>query len=149
MSSSRPFQWYHSEADPIWPDGTFEQQRFITERNCPDIPRYTYLVRFRVYHSIRFQITYWYLYAVHTLLRIRIRIRIHRLETKERHRIVYRNPAGNYPQIGPIYKNSLDWSSSQKNSCSVPYLLNSQLNFWPPGNFAMFYFTIGFRKDVV
>jgi hypothetical protein len=23
MSFSRPFQWYHSHADPIWPDGTF------------------------------------------------------------------------------------------------------------------------------
>ncbi len=25
MSFSRPFQWYHSHADPIWPDGTFKQ----------------------------------------------------------------------------------------------------------------------------
>ena len=24
MSFSRPFQWYHSHADPIWPDGTFK-----------------------------------------------------------------------------------------------------------------------------
>jgi hypothetical protein len=23
MSYSRPFQWYHSHADTIWPDGTF------------------------------------------------------------------------------------------------------------------------------
>ncbi len=23
MSFSRPIQWYHSHADPIWPDGTF------------------------------------------------------------------------------------------------------------------------------
>ncbi len=23
MSFSRPMQWYHSHADPIWPDGTF------------------------------------------------------------------------------------------------------------------------------
>ncbi len=23
MSFSRPIQWYHSRADPIWPDGTF------------------------------------------------------------------------------------------------------------------------------
>jgi hypothetical protein len=22
MSFSRPIQWYHSHADPIWPDGT-------------------------------------------------------------------------------------------------------------------------------
>ncbi len=24
MSFSRPIQWYHSHADPIWPDGTFD-----------------------------------------------------------------------------------------------------------------------------
>ncbi len=24
MSFSRPNQWYHSHADPIWPDGTFK-----------------------------------------------------------------------------------------------------------------------------
>jgi hypothetical protein len=24
MSISRPIQWYHSHADPIWPDGTFK-----------------------------------------------------------------------------------------------------------------------------
>jgi hypothetical protein len=24
MSFSRPIQWYHSHADPIWPDGTFK-----------------------------------------------------------------------------------------------------------------------------
>ncbi len=24
MSFSRPNQWYHSHADPIWPDGTFQ-----------------------------------------------------------------------------------------------------------------------------
>jgi hypothetical protein len=24
MLFSRPIQWYHSHADPIWPDGTFE-----------------------------------------------------------------------------------------------------------------------------
>ncbi len=23
MSFSRPIKWYHSHADPIWPDGTF------------------------------------------------------------------------------------------------------------------------------
>jgi hypothetical protein len=23
MSFSRPFQWYHSNADPTWPDGSF------------------------------------------------------------------------------------------------------------------------------
>ena len=23
MSFSGPIQWYHSHADPIWPDGTF------------------------------------------------------------------------------------------------------------------------------
>ncbi len=25
MSFSRPFQWYHSRADLIWPDGTFKK----------------------------------------------------------------------------------------------------------------------------
>jgi hypothetical protein len=29
MSFSRPIQWYHSYADPIWPDGTFNQFHFI------------------------------------------------------------------------------------------------------------------------
>ncbi len=24
MSFLRPIQWYHSQADPIWPDGTFK-----------------------------------------------------------------------------------------------------------------------------
>ncbi len=24
MSFLRPIQWYHSHADPIWPDGTFK-----------------------------------------------------------------------------------------------------------------------------
>ncbi len=24
MSFSRPIQWYHSHADPIWPDGSFK-----------------------------------------------------------------------------------------------------------------------------
>jgi hypothetical protein len=24
MTISRPFQWYHSHADPIWPDNTFK-----------------------------------------------------------------------------------------------------------------------------
>jgi hypothetical protein len=31
MSFSRPIQWYHCHADPIWPDGTFES--FITEKS--------------------------------------------------------------------------------------------------------------------
>ncbi len=26
MSFLRAFQWYHSPADPIWPDGTFKGQ---------------------------------------------------------------------------------------------------------------------------
>jgi hypothetical protein len=26
MSFLRAFQWYHSHADPIWPDGTFKIQ---------------------------------------------------------------------------------------------------------------------------
>ncbi len=26
MSFSRPIQWYHSHADPIWPDGTFNMK---------------------------------------------------------------------------------------------------------------------------
>ncbi len=25
MSFSRAIQWYHSHADPIWPDGTFNE----------------------------------------------------------------------------------------------------------------------------
>ncbi len=25
MFFSRPIQWYHSHADPIWPDGTFNE----------------------------------------------------------------------------------------------------------------------------
>jgi len=27
MSFSRPIQWYHSPADPIWPDGTFKDRK--------------------------------------------------------------------------------------------------------------------------
>ncbi len=27
MAFSRPIQWYHSHADPIWPDGTFNCRR--------------------------------------------------------------------------------------------------------------------------
>jgi hypothetical protein len=26
MSFSRPIQWYHSHADPIWPEGTFKSK---------------------------------------------------------------------------------------------------------------------------
>jgi hypothetical protein len=25
MSFSKPIQWYHSHADPVWPDGTFKE----------------------------------------------------------------------------------------------------------------------------
>jgi len=28
MSFLRPIQWYHSHADPIWPDGTFKNPNF-------------------------------------------------------------------------------------------------------------------------
>jgi hypothetical protein len=28
MSFSRPIQWYHSRADPIWPDSTFKTHLF-------------------------------------------------------------------------------------------------------------------------
>ncbi len=37
MSFSRPIQWYHSHADPIWPDGTFNltNQR-INKRDLPE-----------------------------------------------------------------------------------------------------------------
>ncbi len=28
MFFSRPIQWYHSHADPIWPDGTFKSLFF-------------------------------------------------------------------------------------------------------------------------
>jgi hypothetical protein len=27
MNFSRPIQWYHSHADPIWPDSTFKDAR--------------------------------------------------------------------------------------------------------------------------
>jgi hypothetical protein len=39
MSFSRPFQWYHSHADPIWPDGTFKPSPlFQVERaNCEGV----------------------------------------------------------------------------------------------------------------
>ncbi len=29
MSFSRPIQWYHSHADPIWPDGIFKHKNII------------------------------------------------------------------------------------------------------------------------
>ncbi len=29
MSFSRPIQWYHSHADPIWPDGTFKTRECV------------------------------------------------------------------------------------------------------------------------
>ncbi len=29
MSFKRAFQWYHSHADPIWPDGTFKMKFFL------------------------------------------------------------------------------------------------------------------------
>ncbi len=32
---SKPFQWYHSHADPIWPDDTFKNR--IKRRNTLDI----------------------------------------------------------------------------------------------------------------
>ncbi len=32
MSFSRPIQWYHSHADPIWPDGNFNKQ--TEEHKC-------------------------------------------------------------------------------------------------------------------
>ncbi len=32
MSFSRPIQWYHSHADPIWPDGTFN---CLSTQDCP------------------------------------------------------------------------------------------------------------------
>ncbi len=27
MSFSRSIQWYHTHADPIWPDGTFKERQ--------------------------------------------------------------------------------------------------------------------------
>ncbi len=30
MFFSKPMQWYHSHADPIWPDGTFNM---VTSKN--------------------------------------------------------------------------------------------------------------------
>ncbi len=42
MSFSRPIQWYHSHADPIWPDGTFKTlhtaghiQSYLSRCNWP------------------------------------------------------------------------------------------------------------------
>ncbi len=32
MSFSRPIQWYHSHADPIWPDGTFKSRIWIRNK---------------------------------------------------------------------------------------------------------------------
>jgi hypothetical protein len=32
MSFSRPIQWYHSHADPIWPDGTFKYASYVQVR---------------------------------------------------------------------------------------------------------------------
>jgi hypothetical protein len=32
MSFSRPIQWYHSHADPIWLDDTFKMQRIPRRR---------------------------------------------------------------------------------------------------------------------
>ncbi len=29
MSFPRPIQWYHSHADPIWPDGTFKSDDVV------------------------------------------------------------------------------------------------------------------------
>ncbi len=30
MSFSRPIQWYHANADPIWPDDTFKGESKMT-----------------------------------------------------------------------------------------------------------------------
>jgi hypothetical protein len=38
MSFSRPFQWYHSHADPIWPNGTFKRKVFYSSIK-PQTPR--------------------------------------------------------------------------------------------------------------
>jgi hypothetical protein len=32
MSFSMPIQWYHTHADPIWPDGTFKSDFYIAKR---------------------------------------------------------------------------------------------------------------------
>jgi hypothetical protein len=29
MSFLRPIQWYHSKADPIWPEGTFKPEQSL------------------------------------------------------------------------------------------------------------------------
>jgi hypothetical protein len=31
MSFTRPIQWYHSHADPIWPDGTFKNRNWLIQ----------------------------------------------------------------------------------------------------------------------
>jgi hypothetical protein len=36
MSFSSPIQWYHSQADPFWPDGTFKP-REICNRSKDDV----------------------------------------------------------------------------------------------------------------
>ncbi len=37
MSFSRPIQWYHSHADPVWPDSTFNS-RFSRKFKCFAVP---------------------------------------------------------------------------------------------------------------
>jgi hypothetical protein len=38
MFFSRPIQWYHSHADPIWPDGTFHLSSEDEESSYTDQP---------------------------------------------------------------------------------------------------------------
>ncbi len=48
MFFSRPIQWYHSHADPIWPDGTFKSNanrqdvkiiKNIKKNDCLKMPK--------------------------------------------------------------------------------------------------------------
>jgi hypothetical protein len=41
MSFSRPIHWYHSHADPIWPDGTF---KFIYIEGLKNLPLEIYIL---------------------------------------------------------------------------------------------------------
>jgi hypothetical protein len=43
MSFSRPIQWYHSQADPIWPDGTFNATSSEKQSNVANILTDTFI----------------------------------------------------------------------------------------------------------
>ncbi len=95
-----------------------KQHRFITGRNCPYIPVHV----FGSFSSVSFH------KISNNILVLVCGTHIvadpdpdppSRNKRKASHCV--EKPGRNYPQIGPIYKNSLDWTSSQKNSCSVRF----------------------------